>query len=860
VGPWWRRSERKHDWLRASVHLLLGGAFAILAVLVGAGLWSRHQEVLKSGQSGAENLALILSDHLARTIGSIDTTLIQLALHSARVGGPDAPAELWDPILDATFRQLPGVGSLSVTNAAGVITHSTLRQLVGQPRGDFFLFRKLSADPESAIAADAPLRGAASGQVLMPLGRRLVSPDGQFQGIVVGTFVAERLRDFYRSVDVGDGGIIFVLHPNGLVIVREPADPGDQTAQSREILREQRDGADAGYRRRSFAPGGASFLIAHRRIARPELVVAVALAERAVLAAWWRDVFISSGIVGAFGMVLLFAGLRMTHEIRARSEADTLLLTQAQTLTATVAQRDEANAALRLSQARFQAVLDHAPLTVAVRDLAGRYVLVNRAFEHQFATTAAQALGKTPHELFAKELADFHLGADGELMATGTPVQREETIPGSPGPRTMLSVTFALRNAADAVELIGTVAADVTDRRHAELRLAHGQKMEAIGQLTGGVAHDFNNLLTAIVLNADLMADALVAEPRLRPLAEMTRDAAERGAELTRRLLAFSRQQLLEPQPTDANQLIDGMEQLMRRTLGAHITIRLDLAADLWPAMVDRGQLETAVLNLAVNARDAMPGGGRLTIETANAALDATYADMVGEVQPGDYVMVAVGDTGTGMPPGVAERAFEPFFTTKEIGKGTGLGLSMVYGFVKQSGGHVKIYSEVGIGTVVRLYIPRSSVGKEAGDPTAAEPEALPGGSESVLFVEDEPLVRASTQAQLMSLGYRVVAAVNATDALDHVHAGLIPDLLFTDIVMPGGMNGLALAEQLQRELPGLKVLYTSGYTHGVVSADDGEPIPAGHLLGKPFRRRDLAAKIREVLDAAHAMPTQMSS
>jgi CheY-like chemotaxis protein len=374
--------------------------------------------------------------------------------------------------------------------------------------------------------------------------------------------------------------------------------------------------------------------------------------------------------------------------------------------------------------------------------------------------------------------------------------------------------------------------------------------MEAIGQLTGGIAHDFNNLLTAILLNADVLADR-ITDDRLRPLAEATRMAAERGADLTRRLLAFGRRQTLESRPTDINALVRSMEQLMRRTLGEHIEVEIKAADDLWPARIDPGQLEAALVNLAVNARDAMQQGGRISIETANVELDADYAAFNPDVKSGEYVMIAVGDTGTGMTSEVVGRAFEPFFTTKDVGKGTGLGLSMIYGFVKQSGGHVRIYSEVGIGTIVRLYLPRADAPAVSvqTQPLLAE---LPTGDESILLVEDDALVRAHTAAQLTAFGYRVTTAENAERALEEADVGLTPDLLFTDIVMPGRMNGFELARRLRQRWPTLKILYTSGFADGAAPLD--RQVPGRYMLSKPFRRRDLAAKVRQILDEPQAV------
>jgi CheY-like chemotaxis protein len=344
-----------------------------------------------------------------------------------------------------------------------------------------------------------------------------------------------------------------------------------------------------------------------------------------------------------------------------------------------------------------------------------------------------------------------------------------------------------------------------------------------------------------------------MSDERLRPLAEATRSAAERGAELTKRLLAFGRRQTLEPRPTDVNALVTGMEHLMRRTLGEHVALKIHAGATLWPARVDPGQLEAAVLNLAVNARDAMPQGGSITIETANVELDESYAVANADVTAGEYVMIAVSDTGSGMAPDIVARAFEPFFTTKDVGKGTGLGLSMVYGFVKQSGGHARIYSEPGVGTVVRLYLPRSDVPAQAAGVRPKTASDLPTGGETILLVEDDPMVRGHTETQLIALGYRVISAENAHDAIDRVSNGTMPDLLFTDIVMPGSMNGRQLAERLRERWPTLKVLYTSGFSHGMLDEPLGGTVAAKHLLGKPFRRRDLAAKVREVLDEPEA-------
>jgi PAS domain S-box-containing protein len=389
---------------------------------------------------------------------------------------------------------------------------------------------------------------------------------------------------------------------------------------------------------------------------------------------------------------------------------------------------------------------------------------------------------------------------------------------------------------------------DVTAQREAESKLQQAQKMESVGQLTGGVAHDFNNLLTVVIGNLDAVAERMPAD--LRPSVDSALRAADRGSGLIRQLLAFSRRQVLIPETIDLNGLAGDMDDMLRRTLGEQVEIEMALHAGTWPILADKGQVENALLNLAINARDAMPDGGKLTIETSNVHLDEDYAAANPEVKPGDYAMLAVTDTGTGMPPEVIARAFEPFFTTKAVGKGSGLGLSMIYGFAKQSGGHLKIYSEVGHGTTVRLYLPRQG----AGQAVAAVPKAVSSGDirgrESILVVEDDPLVRNLVAMQLRDLGYRVVEAADGPKAQKILDSNQPIDLMVTDVVMPGGMTGRQLADLAQRQRPNLKTLYTSGYTEDSIS-HQGKLDPGVHFLSKPFRRQDLAIKIRAVLDAA---------
>jgi signal transduction histidine kinase/DNA-binding response OmpR family regulator len=391
------------------------------------------------------------------------------------------------------------------------------------------------------------------------------------------------------------------------------------------------------------------------------------------------------------------------------------------------------------------------------------------------------------------------------------------------------------------------VAAEIEKRMKAEETLRQVQKMEVIGQLTGGIAHDFNNLLQVILGNLDALRRR-GGEDGTR-LVEAAIRGAERAATLTQRLLAFARRQPLAPRPIDVNRLVAGMSDLLHRTLGETIRLETVLAAGMWRASADANQLESALLNLAVNARDAMPDGGKLTIETANAWLDEAYAQSHDDVRAGQYAMIAITDNGTGMSKEVASRAFDPFFTTKEIGQGTGLGLSQVYGFAKQSDGHVKIYSELGEGTTVRLYLPRLDAAEAEAEP-GAKLEAAPAGTKGdvILVVEDDEDVRAYSTDMLSELGYGVLQASDGATALGLLEKAPEIRLLFTDVGLPGNLNGRQLADEARRRFPRLKVLFTTGYARNAI-VHNGKLDAGVALIGKPFTYAGLAAKIRQILE-----------
>ncbi|HWD58540.1 MAG TPA: CHASE3 domain-containing protein [Stellaceae bacterium] len=392
---------------------------------------------------------------------------------------------------------------------------------------------------------------------------------------------------------------------------------------------------------------------------------------------------------------------------------------------------------------------------------------------------------------------------------------------------------------------------DVTDRRKTEEILAQAQKLEALGRMTGGVAHDFNNLLTVIIGGLGLLRGSIAGDTAARQRVDMMSSAAERATRLIRQLLAFARRQPLQPDVVNLGPAIQEALPLIRRAVGENVTVEWVTGAGLWNTTVDATEFQAAVLNLAINGRDAMPAGGKLTIELGNAALDDAYAAQHAEVQPGQYVMFAITDTGTGMDAATLAQALDPFFTTKPPGEGTGLGLPQVYGFVKQSGGHLKIYSEPGEGTTVKLYLPRSLAQKTAARPVAAIAAA---GHETVLLVDDDEIVRDTVALMLEDLGYAVIEAHGGAEALEILRRGDQIDLLFTDVVMPGPVSGRQLADEARTLDPGLRVLFTSGYTENAI-VHHGRLDPGLELLSKPYGREQLAAKLRRVLDAPRKPP-----
>jgi PAS domain S-box-containing protein len=503
---------------------------------------------------------------------------------------------------------------------------------------------------------------------------------------------------------------------------------------------------------------------------------------------------------------------------------------------------------LRESEQLARGIIDTALDAFIQMDEHGTVTDWNSQAEKIFGWTRAEAVGTKLSELIVPYVdRDAHRSGierflhTGEGAILGRRIELDALRRDGAEIKVELSVTELRRR--DGFVFNGFIR-DLTDKIAAEDRIRQAEKMEAVGQLTGGIAHDFNNILTVVTGTIEILADAVKGEPQLAAITRMIDEAATRGADLTQQLLAFARKQPLEPRETDINTLIIDTAKLLQRTLGEHVEIESVFESDACPAIVDPNRLATAILNLALNARDAMPNGGKLIIETGSVILDENYASMHGDVRPGRYAMIAVSDTGTGIPADMLDKVFNPFFTSKGPGEGTGLGLSMVYGFVKQSAGHIMIYSEEGHGTTIKMYLPPAT-----GASLAAEPAHVPaheGGHETILVVEDDKLVRDYVLTQLHSLGYVTLDAANAAEALAIVNAGHPFDLLFTDVIMPG-VNGRQLSDEILKVRPGLKVLFTSGYTENAIihhgRLDDGVL-----LLAKPYRKSDMAVMIRKAL------------
>ncbi|WP_291691059.1 CHASE3 domain-containing protein [Bradyrhizobium sp.] len=580
------------------------------------------------------------------------------------------------------------------------------------------------------------------------------------------------------------------------------------------------------------------------------------LAVRSAQSDWSGKVLLTTDLVGVLLILILAMYLIRGAYLSNRALATSLTAARAanESLEAEVVAQEEhigaVNEVVRHSFSVMENTFNTIAEAVLVVDTRGDILLTNPAAERLLGHRDDMSIAdlwkintfcETDGTTIQPENRPYTLALRGQFLD-----QREVVVRPHDG-RKQVRVSVSgrpLRDAAGKISGACLVVHDITDLHEAERKLQQAQKLEAIGKLTGGVAHDFNNMLTVITGTMEVLMDELQGNPDALQTAALVGQAAERCTELIQHLLAFARKQPLRPRNIDINTAILDIAKLLRPTLGEQIEIDAILEDDVAEAHVDSSQLAHSLVNMAINSRDAMPEGGKLLLETRSVVLDEAYARANPDVTSGPYVMIAVSDSGCGMPPEVCDQAFDPFFTTKGVGKGSGLGLSMVYGFVKQSGGHIKIYSEPGHGTTIRLYLPPASAVEEA--QAIAGAPVLRGG-EAILVVEDDPIVRDFVMAQLRSLGYRTIAAADSREALSCVQSGAPFDLLFTDVILPGGMSGRQLADETERLRPGTKVLFTSGYTDNAI-VHHGRLDEGVVLLSKPYRKSDLARMVRVAL------------
>jgi signal transduction histidine kinase len=816
---------------RRSGTLILLAALAVVLVLAFS-LWNvatSYRTALADTQANADNLARAFANHVSRSVSETRRIVDSITRDIANQdGNTDAPESILHQLLVDWSADAPQLQGLVIINETGTLVAGSLNlpeQRVDVSDREYFTWHRDNAD--RSLRVGDVTRSRVTQEWFISATSRIVDSEGRFRGVVVAALAPEYFADFHASVVLPGASFVELVNQDGEVLARSPMDDRELGVPS-ELVAGHRTGAMSAPE--SLDQG--TFLVAEHAINKLPMAIKVAI-DRDASIMHWRNLARNHGIftiVGVAILLLLLRALRQRTRRLESSEADFRRLAEERDL-----------------------VLSSIPDAVIVTDASGMTVSYNPAAKDVFGASVDSVPSEERSRHFGLFLPDgsgYYPSAElplarairGESVDDVEILIRNESVP--EGLRFLISARPIMRSDG-GIEGGLLVCRNVTALRDAEQRLIQAQKMDVIGQLTGGIAHDFNNLLTVIVGNSEVIAER-ANDQTTRELALMTNRAAQRGAELTHRLLAFARRQPLIPEPVDVRKLLVDMEGLLRRVVKEDIDIRLVLADDLGIAFIDQAQLESALLNLTVNARDAMSNGGRLTIEASNVVLDESYAERDSEVVPGSYVLIAVSDTGIGISAADMDRVFDPFFTTKPVGKGTGLGLSMVYGFIKQSRGHIGIYSESGSGTTVRLYLPRADIVAVEKPNWEAPPDPLLA-SAVILVVEDDELVREHVEMQLSHLGYQVISASDGIKALDVLRRDIPIDLLFTDVIMPGGMDGRELANRAGELRPGLRVLFTSGYTENSI-VHHGRLDAGVELLQKPYRRADLERKIRDAL------------
>jgi PAS domain S-box-containing protein len=827
---------------------MLAAAIALPTALFGYIAWRDREGYLARGVESARQTTQILHEHALKIFESDELAMDRL---EDRIAGLDwaeirrRERSLHDLIggMAAAHEQIVTMGLLDDTGRFAVSGEYPTRPL---DVGDRDYVEAMTTGYQGTYIG-APVIGRFTGKAEFPAARKRHSASGHFDGALVVSVDPDYFVNFWRTIIVADGAVSLFRDDGAVLATTIPAaQQASRIPADSPMLARIKEASAGTLDERGF--DGVERLYTYMKLQDYPIYVSYGIALDAMLAPW-REHLVSYGLL-ALAMSLCLAGMTLLimRYVRLQEAAAGRLADSTARLESEMRIRERAESEARRSQEDYRTLYLKTPVMLHSIDRGGRVVNVSDFWLEQMGYRREEVIGRSSSDFLTEASRKHNIEAGlPALMRDGFVRQMPLQLVRKDG-----SVFDVLTNSLAARDENGgflrslAVSFDVTDWKRAEMQLRQAQKMEAIGQLTGGIAHDLNNLLTVILGNIERAA-LLTTEPvRLGQALAGAQRGADRAAALTSQLLAFARRQPLEPRVVDVGRLLTRLSDLLRRTLGEAIEIETVTAGGLWFAFCDASQLESALVNLAVNARDAMRERGKLTLEAGNAWLDDDYVKTHADVKPGQYVMLAVTDTGSGMAPEVVERAFEPFFTTKPEGKGTGLGLSQVFGFVKQSEGHVKIYSEPGQGTTVRIYLPRAPADATPGT-DRAPPAAAPTGSETILVVENDRDVRTAVIGMLGDLGYSVIEAAEPDEALRLLQANKV-DLLFTDVVMPGSMTVQQMVEAALRLRPAIEVLFTSGYTEDA-TVHHGRLDEGVHLISKPYKRGQLARKLRSLLD-----------
>jgi PAS domain S-box-containing protein len=815
--------------LRRRLGLLLLVYFGVAAILA---MLTREQylDAISSAEKTLTAFAQLTDEQTTRTIQGIEQTL---EIAKTQVAAATVARTATEASVRSELRTLladrPFLRAITLLDDKGRVVYSSEPVEAGLDlsRRDYFVHHR--DNPASKFLLGVPLRSRSTEEWLIPASEPLRRATGEFAGVVVASLDPVYFARLWTNDKTIKDQATTLWRTDGTVMMRSPFDERSMgtTLPQGVMASRLKVGSGEGTLRAVSGIDGQDRLVAYRRLGGyPEFGLSVTQTTDRALAEWMRTAWAIGLGWAAAGAALAWLAVDLARE----------------------------NMARQATQNRYTLIFQANPYPMVVMDRETRRLLaVNDAAVREYGWSREEILGMPVNEFYAPEdlpaleaMRKKQVVGDYHVVKGLRHRKKDGTI-------------FDVEMHTHSLELDGrptilTIMENVSVRYSVEAQLRQAQKMEAVGQLTGGIAHDFNNILFVIIANAEALADEEGISEGMSERLRQIDGAVDRASALTRQLLAFSRTQTLRPQQTDLNELVSDTGKLLRRALGAQVEIQSILGDGLCITNIDRAQLEATLVNLCINARDAMPEGGSLLIESRNVILDDDYTAQNPGVVAGHYAMLAVTDTGSGISPETLSRVFEPFFTTKEVGKGTGLGLSMVYGFIQQSKGHIKVYSEMGVGTSFKLYLPCS--GQAAEQSLRALDAALRGGSERILVVEDDAQVRASVVQQLQSLGYAVTDAADGPSAIAALEATGDPyDLVLTDVVMPGPLNGKALAAEVTRRWPLVDVMFMSGFNE-VLTARNGQIGAGALLLSKPFRKADLARMVRQAMDGIDGTPT----